>query len=222
MPLLKIGFSWLVGLLASFSAGIHSAYQVETIERLFRRFRQVDPRNTSAGCIKAVSATNELVVMRERLQAGLTARLLELKTEMDKEFGTAFVDIESYLRTEKGIVRFRTISNGRGWRESTERTEQTESYTQRQLLENRPFRGNANLDVVPECPITAAVAHAHKNKISTTTPRPCETSLLACYIIKIHKPYRTQSTAQLVQDLSWSYATSFRCSVDTKVCQGRQ
>lgn len=69
---------------------------------MFRRFRQVDPRNTSASSIKAVSATNQLVVMRERLQAGLIARLLQLKIEMDKEFGTAFVDMESYLRTERG------------------------------------------------------------------------------------------------------------------------
>lgn len=81
-----------------------SAYQVETIERLFRRFRQVDPSNTSTSSIQAVSATNQLVVMRERLQAGLSGRLLELKAEMDKEFGTAFVDMESCLRTERGMV----------------------------------------------------------------------------------------------------------------------
>ena len=77
---------------------------METIERLFRRFRQVDPTDTASNgsSMQAVSATNQLLVIRERLQAGLSARLLELKTEMDKEFGTAFVDMESYLRTEKG------------------------------------------------------------------------------------------------------------------------
>lgn len=81
-----------------------SGYSVETIERLFRRFRQVDPTDTASNgsSMQAVSATNQLLVIRERLQAGLSARLLELKTEMDKEFGTAFVDMESYLRTEKG------------------------------------------------------------------------------------------------------------------------
>ncbi|CAM9693804.1 unnamed protein product [Ectocarpus sp. 6 AP-2014] len=78
-----------------------SAYSVETIERLFRRFRQVDTTDTSGSSIQAVSATNQLLLIRERLQAGLSSRLLELKTKMDKEFGTAFVDMESYLRMEK-------------------------------------------------------------------------------------------------------------------------
>ncbi|CAN0094918.1 unnamed protein product, partial [Ectocarpus sp. 13 AM-2016] len=81
-----------------------SAYSVETIERLFRRFRQVDTTDTGGSSIQAVSATNQLLLIRERLQAGLSSRLLELKTEMDKEFGTAFVDMESYLRMEKGEV----------------------------------------------------------------------------------------------------------------------
>ncbi|CAM9386687.1 unnamed protein product [Pylaiella littoralis] len=85
-----------------------SCYNVETVERLFRRFRQVDTssaRSSGSGSgsgIQAVSATNQLVAIRERLQAGLSARLLELKMEMDKEFGTAFADMESFLRTEKG------------------------------------------------------------------------------------------------------------------------
>ncbi|CAM9402933.1 unnamed protein product [Hapterophycus canaliculatus] len=79
-----------------------SGYDVETIERLFRRFRPVDTTDpSSSSSVQAVSATNQLLVIRERLQAGLSARLLELKMEMDKEFGTAFVDMESYLRTEK-------------------------------------------------------------------------------------------------------------------------
>lgn len=80
---------------------------METIERLFRRFRQVDTTDTSSNgsSIQAVSATNQLVIIRERLQAGLSARLLELKMEMDKEFGTAFVDMESFLRTEKGATQ---------------------------------------------------------------------------------------------------------------------
>lgn len=80
---------------------LYSAYSVENIERLFRRFRQVDTRDSS-NSIQAVSATNQLVTIRARIEAGLSARLLELKTEMDKEFGTAFVDMESYLRTERG------------------------------------------------------------------------------------------------------------------------
>lgn len=86
---------------------------METIERLFRRFRQVDTTDTSSNgsSIQAVSATNQLLVIRERLQAGLSARLLELKTEMDKEFGTAFVDMESYLRTEKGARESRSIGH---------------------------------------------------------------------------------------------------------------
>lgn len=82
-----------------------SGYEVETIERLFRRFKSVDTTDTgssSSSSVQAVSATNQLLIIRERLQAGLSARLLELKMEMDKEFGTAFVDMESYLRTEKG------------------------------------------------------------------------------------------------------------------------
>eukprot|EP00752_Nemacystus_decipiens_P014953 g13312.t1 len=88
---------------ASSSDVARSGYSVETIERLFRRFRQVDPTDTASNgsSMQAVSATNQLLVIRDRLQAGLNARLLELKTEMDKEFGTAFVDMESYLRTEK-------------------------------------------------------------------------------------------------------------------------
>lgn len=91
---------------------------METIERLFRRFRQVDPTDTASNgsSMQAVSATNQLLVIRERLQAGLSARLLELKMEMDKEFGTAFVDMESYLRTEKGKAgggRSRFCSHGR-------------------------------------------------------------------------------------------------------------
>lgn len=61
-----------------------------------------DTSSSGSSSIQAVSATNQLVAIRERLQAGLSARLLELKMEMDKEFGTAFVDMESYLRTEKG------------------------------------------------------------------------------------------------------------------------
>lgn len=82
-----------------------SGYDVETIERLFRRFKSVDTTDTSSSSgVQAVSATNQLLVIRERLQAGLSARLLELKMEMDKEFGTAFVDMESYLRTEKGTT----------------------------------------------------------------------------------------------------------------------
>lgn len=93
-----------------------SGYSVETIERLFRRFRQVDTADTSSNgsSIQAVSATNQLLVIRERLQAGLSARLLELKMEMDKEFGIAFVDMESYLRTEKGAAQqlARTTNSG--------------------------------------------------------------------------------------------------------------
>ena len=58
--------------------------------------------SSGSSAIKAVSSTNQLVTMKSRLQAGLSARLLELKAEMDKEFGMAFVDMESYLRTEKG------------------------------------------------------------------------------------------------------------------------
>ncbi|CAM9627449.1 unnamed protein product [Scytosiphon promiscuus] len=79
-----------------------SGYDVETIERLSRRFKPVDTTDiSSSSSVQAVSATNQLLVIRDRLQAGLSARLLELKMEMDKEFGTAFVDMESYLRTEK-------------------------------------------------------------------------------------------------------------------------
>lgn len=81
----------------------YSAYSVETIERVFRRMRPVDTSDSSSGGgIKALSATNQLVGLRQRLNAGLSARLLEMKAEMDKEFGTAFVDMESYLRTERG------------------------------------------------------------------------------------------------------------------------
>lgn len=64
----------------------------------------MDTTDTSGSSIQAVSATNQLLLIRERLQAGLSSRLLELKTEMDKEFGTAFVDMESYLRMEKGTM----------------------------------------------------------------------------------------------------------------------
>lgn len=88
---------------APLSAIYISAYNVETVERLFRRFRQVETGDsTGSSAIRAVSSTNQLVTMKARLQAGLSARLLELKAEMDKEFGMAFVDMESYLRTEKG------------------------------------------------------------------------------------------------------------------------
>lgn len=83
----------------------HSAYNVEIMERLFRRFRHVDPTDESSG-IRALSTFNQLIVMRERLQAGLSARLLALKVEMDKNFGTAFLDMEtSYLRGERGEAR---------------------------------------------------------------------------------------------------------------------
>lgn len=64
----------------------------------------MDTTDTSGSSIQAVSATNQLLLIRERLQAGLSSRLLELKMEMDKEFGTAFVDMESYLRMEKGAT----------------------------------------------------------------------------------------------------------------------
>lgn len=80
-----------------------SAYEVETIERIFRKFGQVDTSDSSKG-IQAVSVTNQLVAIRERLQAGLSARLLGLKSEMDNEFGAAFLDMEAYLRTERGTV----------------------------------------------------------------------------------------------------------------------
>lgn len=84
-------------------ANFISAYNVETVERLFRRFRQVETGDsTGSSAFRAVSSTNQLVTMKARLQAGLSARLLELKAEMDKEFGMAFIDMESYLRTERG------------------------------------------------------------------------------------------------------------------------
>ncbi|CAM9492294.1 unnamed protein product [Ascophyllum nodosum] len=76
-----------------------SAYGVERTEQLLRRFRQVDTVDSSNGIV-AMSRTNKLVAIRERLQAGVSARLLRLKDEMDKEFGPALADLESCLRTE--------------------------------------------------------------------------------------------------------------------------
>lgn len=78
-----------------------SAHSVESLERLLLRFHHVNPADGSYGT-RAASNLCQLVKMRERLQEGLTSRLLELKAEMDKEFGTSFVDIETYLRAEKG------------------------------------------------------------------------------------------------------------------------
>lgn len=81
-----------------------SAYSVEKIERILRRFRLLDTGD-SGSRIKTVAATNQLIVIRERLQAGLSTRLLELNKEMDKEFGATFVEMESYFRTEIGQLK---------------------------------------------------------------------------------------------------------------------
>ncbi|CAM9373814.1 unnamed protein product [Choristocarpus tenellus] len=80
-----------------------SLYDVETIERLFRRFRQVDTSSRDS-CMQAMDTVTQLVMMKERVQAGLSTRLLQLKLEMDKEFGTDFVDMESFLRTENDTL----------------------------------------------------------------------------------------------------------------------